>query len=68
MYIHEIKKFIPSSKSALEEKSNELGKILDNISKREKKINSNLNEKVGEVVGGRCLSCRALSIKTKPRN
>jgi estrogen-related receptor beta like 1 len=41
-----IKKILPDARNKLEKVTDSLGKVLDTISKREKAINSNMNELV----------------------
>jgi len=43
-YSEHIKKLVPESRGCLEKMSDELGKILERIGKREKNINVNMNE------------------------
>ena len=43
-YNLEMQKLIPNARSLLEKKSEELGKILERITKREKNINVNMND------------------------
>ena len=41
-----MQKLIPNARVMLEKKSDDLGKILERISKREKNINVNMNDQV----------------------